>query len=141
MCILMTAQRRPYALWLERKFLSWQMDHGRKSIAEFADFLGFSRPTVVHWLNDQRLPSAENADQIASKLGFDVSGHALLGFAEPDPDLLKLKFYWPQMSRQQRAEAKKLINEIEQRHEAIPESESTTSKPKPVAAKRRTAES
>jgi len=110
-----TTPRRPYSIWLEKKFLLWQIDHGRKSVAKFSEFLGFPKTTVIQWLNDQRFPREEHADQIACKLGFDVSGHPLLGFAEPDRDLLKLKYYWPQISERQRATARKLIDEIEQR--------------------------
>ncbi len=111
MRLLMIAQRRPYASWLERKFLAWQTSQdSRKTVTEFAEFLGFPKQTVTNWLNDQRLPSPENANELAIKLGYDVSGHALLGLSTPNIKWLKVSKVWDVLTDE---EQKKYLEEIE----------------------------
>lgn len=47
--------------YLEKKYLEWQNSLGRrKTVEEFAAWLGVSRPLMTMWLNGKRRPGAEN---------------------------------------------------------------------------------
>lgn len=70
------------AKWLNEKFLSWQSQTGeRKTIGDFAIYLGVNEGALGHWMNGRRSPSRANADQISRKLGYEILD--ILGFARP----------------------------------------------------------
>jgi transcriptional regulator with XRE-family HTH domain len=105
------ANKREFSKWLEQKFLAWQISQGsRKTITEFAEFLGFPKQTVTNWLNDRRLPSLENANEIAIRLGYDVNGHALLGLPAPNVKWLKVPQVWHLLTDE---EQEKYVEQIE----------------------------
>src|SRR5690242_16263489 len=50
-----------FADYLESKFLAWQQREGtRKTLAEFADYLGASRSILSLWLSGKRKPGPDN---------------------------------------------------------------------------------
>jgi transcriptional regulator with XRE-family HTH domain len=69
--------------YLEKKYLEWQnREGGRKTITEFADFLGISQPTISNYMTGARKPDTEKAMKIANKLGIEV--YDVLGIPRPD---------------------------------------------------------
>jgi len=95
---------------LEQKFLAWQHEVGkRKTIQEFAAYLGVSQPILSHWLNGKRSPGPENLRLLSSKLGPEV--YDVLGLERPDPDLAYITQHWeeldPATRRRLRAQTEK----------------------------------
>ena len=74
---------KPKSIFAERFFkLREQRGMSQK---DFATFLGFSRPTVGFYENDERTPDADKLKQIAQKCG--VSADYLIGLTDiPCPD-------------------------------------------------------
>ena len=72
--------------WLNRKFLEWEKDQGRRmSYSAFSRYLGMKQTTFSQWINGNVVPGLENANIIAEKLGNEV--YEVLGYAVPgDPD-------------------------------------------------------
>ena len=85
-----------FSSWLENQYIDWQKSAGsRKTINEFADFLGVSQPLVSMWMNGKRRPGAENIDALAEVLGDEI--YDLLNIPRPDPDLLSIKKLWAKL--------------------------------------------
>jgi transcriptional regulator with XRE-family HTH domain len=72
--------RSRYSNWLNRAFLKWQSSFGkRKTLREFAEFLGLKQSITSHYLNGKYTPSFSNARRISEKLN-DFEGMEILGF-------------------------------------------------------------
>lgn len=70
--------------YIEKKYLEWQTQQGkRKSIEEFAVFLGVSQPTLSLWMNGRRKPSERIADHLANILGNEI--YDVLEIERPNP--------------------------------------------------------
>ena len=95
-----------FPTWLLQFFLNWQAEQKRRTnLNEFADFLGYSRPTISLWMNGSRSPSEETVKKLAEKVGpeiFDV-----MDLPRPDPDLQTLIHIWPHLSE----EARRILRE------------------------------
>lgn len=49
--------------FLTQSFLIWQAEKGeRKTLEDFADYLGVNRSLLSYWMNGKRVPSEENID-------------------------------------------------------------------------------
>jgi transcriptional regulator with XRE-family HTH domain len=98
---------------LEQKFLAWQSEQGkRKTLDEFAEYLGVSRPIISHWLAGKRSPSPESIQTLSSKLGPEI--YDVLGLERPDPDLVFIAQQWdnldPATRRHLREQAEKFAS-------------------------------
>lgn len=81
----MTTTKAPFVLWLDRKFLAWQLERGeRLLLKDFADWLGISNHLLSHYMNGRNVPTGENVRKLADKLGLEV--YDLLGLARPPDD-------------------------------------------------------
>jgi len=69
------------AAFLEKRYLQWQNKVGRKTIAEFAQYLCVNRSLLSQWMNSSALPGNENVIKIANKLGPDI--YEILGWPLP----------------------------------------------------------
>jgi transcriptional regulator with XRE-family HTH domain len=59
--------------YLEKKFLDWQQQSGkRRSLNEFAEYLGIKRPLLSLWLSGARTPGEEKLKRLGELLGLDV---------------------------------------------------------------------
>jgi hypothetical protein len=71
------------ANWLEKKYIQWLTQVGRRTQGEFADYLGLEKTTFNQYLNGKRTKiDYLLAFQIASKLG-DYSIMEILGYEMP----------------------------------------------------------
>jgi transcriptional regulator with XRE-family HTH domain len=62
-----------FSKWLTLKFIDWQASQGvRKTISEFAKYLGVSQQTTSLWLNGNARPSGKNIGLLANKLGVEI---------------------------------------------------------------------
>jgi len=90
-----------FSRFLELKFLEWQQrEGGRKTVKEFAAYIGVSQSTISTWWNEDRKPEGENLRKLAEKLGIEV--YDILGMPRPDSDLLYLQSIWQDLTPDQR---------------------------------------
>lgn len=116
-----------FGKWLENKFLEWEKETGkRRTLSEFADFLGVSRPLVSMWINGSRNPSAVNIETLAQVFGPEI--YDILNIPRPDPDLERLKRIWKYLPE----ETRRSLAEQAERYAA--------EKQKPAGAKKRLSE-
>jgi transcriptional regulator with XRE-family HTH domain len=87
-----------FAQFLEIKFIDWQKEEGgRKTVNEFADFLGVGRSTISMWWTKKNVPKDEVIiRKLADRLGLEV--YDVLNMERPDPDLLFILSHWDQAS-------------------------------------------
>src|SRR3990167_1834805 len=70
--------------WITRQFLEWQAKEGkRKTIEEFATYLGISRPLLTMWMNGNKKPGKENIKILAETFGVEIFD--VLGLERPNP--------------------------------------------------------
>jgi len=83
--------------YIERKFLEWQSGQGkRKTIEEFAVYIGVSRPLLNMWMNGNRKPGKESLKVLSQTLGNEV--YDVLGYARPNPYLQKINNVFENLS-------------------------------------------
>jgi len=100
--------RHPFAVLLERKFLEWQIEVGRKSQADFADLLGVKRTSLTMWMNGSHLPDMESAKKLSNVLGPEIFD--LLDLPRPNPYLQKINQLFERLSPEQQ---KKIAEDVE----------------------------
>ena len=87
--------------FLEVKYLEWQQKQGgRKTVHQFAAWLGVGQSTLSNWWNGERKPQGDYVDKLAMKLGLEV--YDVLGLDRPDPDLHYLQQVWDELSDRER---------------------------------------
>lgn len=89
--------------FLEHKFLAWQQQvGGRKTVKQFAEYLGVGQTTVSSWWNNNRKPEGENLLKLANRFGLEV--YDVLGLPRPDESLHYIQRHWEDLpAEQQRA--------------------------------------
>lgn len=79
--------------FLENSFVKWQSQIGkRKTIKEFSEYLGVSRPLLSIWMLGRQRPGPKNIELLATKLGPEI--YDALGEPRPNPDLQALIADW-----------------------------------------------
>lgn len=97
---------------LIRKYLEWQASAGtRKTLDEFAAYIGISRPLLNMWTNGKRRPSPEKIKILAELFGNEV--YDALNLPRPDPDLQYVQAHWINLPLEKR----KAIREIAEKYE------------------------
>jgi transcriptional regulator with XRE-family HTH domain len=98
---VITLTQMTFRQFLEMKFLAWQQEiGGRRTVLEFAEYLGVSQQTVSSWWNNTRQPQGENVRKVSEKLGLEV--YDVLGLPRPDPDLHYLQSQWDTLTAEER---------------------------------------
>lgn len=70
--------------WISRQFVLWQAEQGkRKTIDEFAAYIGISRPLLNMWMNGNRKPGTENIKLLEEIFGVEV--YDALDLPRPNP--------------------------------------------------------
>ena len=83
----------PFPELLEQKFLEWQMENGeRKTLYEFANYLGVSHGTISFWINGVKKPGDSNVVKLAELFGNEI--YDALDLPRPNPYLQKLNRIW-----------------------------------------------
>jgi len=78
------------AEWLNAKFLEWeQAEKKRKTLGQFAEYLGVSRISLSDWLSGKYVPKVQNLGRIAEKLGYEI--YDVMGMPRPLPSELDEK--------------------------------------------------
>lgn len=86
-----------FAAWITRKFVEWQAEQGtRKTLNDFAAYLGVSRPLLNMWMNGTKpRPGPENIRVLAEVYGDEI--YDVLGMPRPDPYLKSINDRWSQI--------------------------------------------
>jgi transcriptional regulator with XRE-family HTH domain len=93
--------------YLELKFLEWQQkEGGRKTVKEFAAYIGVSQSTISMWWNEGRKPEGDNLRKLGEKLGIEV--YDILNLPRPDSDLLYLQSVWQNLDPSKRRSLREL---------------------------------
>ena len=92
---------RTFGRWLENRYLDWQKEQGgRKSITEFASWLGFAKSTVSQWMNGRGRPDQASTRVLAVRLGLEI--YDVLEVPRPDPDLFRIEAVWDHLPAAER---------------------------------------
>jgi transcriptional regulator with XRE-family HTH domain len=104
-----------FSQFLQLKYLDWQQQEGRRrTVKEFAAYLGFATSTISTWWNDpEKVPDNESLEKLAIKLGIEV--YDALDLPRPDPDLLAIQRAWHQLDTKTRT----ALREQAQKYTAI----------------------
>jgi len=82
-----------FSEFLEKKYLEWQLkEEGRKTIVEFAVYIGVSQPLLSMWLNGKKRPGVENIKLLSEIFGNEV--YDALGIERPNPYLQQINRLW-----------------------------------------------
>jgi transcriptional regulator with XRE-family HTH domain len=82
-----------FSVFLEKQYLDWMQKSGkRKTLNEFADFLGIKRPLLSLWLGGKREPSYETTQRLSNLLGIEIFD--ALELPKPDPTLHYVNRHW-----------------------------------------------
>lgn len=100
--------RHPFSALIERKFLEWQLEVGRKSQLEFAQLIGVSRASLTMWMNGTHFPEIDNVHKLAKVLGNEV--YDALDLPRPNPYLQKVNQLFDRLSPDQQ---KKIADDVE----------------------------
>jgi len=83
------------------KFLEWQQKTGgRRTVKQFAEYIGVGQTTVSGWWNEGRKPEGDNVSKLARLFGTDV--YDVLGLPRPEENLLYIQSNWDQLSARER---------------------------------------
>jgi transcriptional regulator with XRE-family HTH domain len=105
--------------FLEMKFLDWQQrEGGRKTVAEFAKYLGVKQSTVSMWWTSNNTPRDDGIIRnLAFKLGVEV--YDVLGLDRPDADLLYMQQHWDEISTEDRRAIRDRVAKYVEENEAL----------------------
>lgn len=88
--------------WLEAQYLQWRLQDvtNRRSVRQFAQWLGIPTPTLNNWINGNRMPNKQSIARLAEKLGPEI--YDVLGQPRPDPRLQQIIEGWSKLSERDR---------------------------------------
>ncbi len=87
--------------FIEMKFLEWQQKLGsRKTVKQFAEYIGVGQTTVSGWWNDGHEPQGETVTKLAKLFGVEV--YDVLGLPRPEENLIYLQGIWDRLSERER---------------------------------------
>jgi transcriptional regulator with XRE-family HTH domain len=89
----------------------------KKTLEDFADYLGISRPLLSFWINGKRVPNEENIEKISLRFGNEI--YDVLDLPRPNPYLQKLNRIWEFIPE----EIQKRFSEEAEKYETQNESE------------------
>lgn len=109
--------------FLERKFVEWQEREGRrKTIADFATYLGVSQSVISMWMNGSRKPNQPSIELLADNFGLEI--YDVLGIPRPDSDLHYIKQNWDLLS----PETRRALREQAEKYKAQNETKRASTK-------------
>ena len=100
---------KEFKRFLELRFLDWQKESGgRRTVEEFAKYIGVGKSTLSMWWNGERVPQGENIHKLSLIFGLEV--YDALGLERPDEGLHYVIRAWPDLPQEERA---KFISQLE----------------------------
>jgi len=114
--ILKVTEKSAFSSLLLKYFLNWQAKQGKRaSLNDFADLLGYSRPTISMWLNGTRIPGLGAIEHLASIIGLEV--YDALNLTRPNPLLQKLSKIWENIPAEKQQQLAEEAERYEVKHE------------------------
>lgn len=108
--MVITMFQMNFPQFLTNKYLEWQTEQGeRKTVADFARYIGVKQSSISMWWNGSNTPSGESIRLLAQKFGLEV--YDVLGLPRPDEDLAFITQNWDNVSPEFRS---KFREEVEQ---------------------------
>lgn len=88
--------------WITQKYLEWQAQQGkRKTVEEFAAYLGVSRPLINMWMNgDKPRPGTANIKLLAEIFGNEI--YDVLDLPRPDAFMTYIQKTSPNLKENQK---------------------------------------
>lgn len=116
--------------YLLEHFLAWQNRVGeRKTLKEFAEYIGISDKLLNHYMTGRRMPGEDTATLIYQALGderiFDITG-----FERPDMRLAFIRKNWENFSDQEKDKVMEMLSKYRTGGGSAANEPSTTPKPK-----------
>jgi len=112
----MPAKMKEFSEWITRMFVEWQANQGRrKTVEEFAAFVGVSRPLMNMWMNGNKKPGRENVKILAETFGAEI--YDILGIPRPDPDLAYIQAHWNELDSATRKFVKERVQKYAEKNE------------------------
>lgn len=100
-----------FADYLTQKFLEWQMSTGKKkTIREFARYLGIKYTTLIGYLNGNHPPNSYNLEILAPVIGYEVFD--VLGLPRPARGVGELKAAYDILSSEQREQLADQVDKL-----------------------------
>jgi transcriptional regulator with XRE-family HTH domain len=98
--------------FIEKKYVQWQNEQGkRKTIADFAAFLGISQPLLSMWMSGSKKPGKENA-----KILFEIYGDEVSKALGQDTDLFFITANWDNFDDDARRELREIAENSKKRN-------------------------
>lgn len=102
--------------FMEKKYLEWQLkEEGRKTIVEFAKYLGISQPLLSQWLSGKKRPGANTIKFLAELFGNEV--YDALGKDRPNPYLQIVNRKWEFLDEQDQRRIAEEVAQYEAQNE------------------------
>jgi len=103
--------------WMTKKFLDWQAFQGkRKTIDDFAAYIGVSRPLLNQWMNGNiPRPGRENISRLAEIFGPEL--YDILEIPRPNIYLQRLSKVWENIPPQRQQQIAEEGERYEVKHE------------------------
>ena len=103
--------------YIEKKYLEWQLkEEGRKTIVQFAAYIGVSQPILSMWMNGKKRPGVDNIKLLAEIFGDDV--YDSLDLPRPNQYLKLAAEKWEFMSEEKQQQISSMIAEEAAKYEA-----------------------
>lgn len=117
-----------FSEWITQKFLQWQNTEGkRKTLEEFAAYIGTSRPLLNMWMNGTKpRPGIENIKNFAEIFGDEI--YDVLEMPRPNPYKKNIDRVWDFLPEDFQKRLSEEVAEYETKN--ISERISKTSKPR-----------
>lgn len=92
----MNTRENPIPAWLQARFEDWRYQKGvRKTVTEFASYIGISEDLLLRLMNGSDTPKGSSLAKIAGMLGYDV--YELVGIKTSEmldalPPICRIRF-------------------------------------------------
>lgn len=97
-----------FSSWLLERYLEWQNElKERKSLTEFAAWIGISQPLISNYINGKREPGEDNAYLFFLKFGEEI--YQILDIEPPDFLLRYVRASWHLLPDEAKLEIKEII--------------------------------
>jgi hypothetical protein len=114
---MITIQPMNFPAFLEKKFLEWQNKIGeRKTVSEFARWLGVKQSSLSTWWSTDTVPSGESVRMLADKLGIEV--YDTLGLPRPDENLFYVQKEWDALAAEEQRAIRDLVADYRNKDES-----------------------
>lgn len=108
----MPEKPKNFSIYFAKRYDEWQKTRtSRRTLSDFADWLGVDKAVLSNWYNAKRIPTGPSVTLLVSKLGPTV--YDALGLQRPDPMLQMLTVIAGDLSEDSKNKLIKLGKELQ----------------------------